>query len=56
MIATDGQTYQVDVTGEVSQGPHERGAAGLPLVLRVDEVFLDGFESGDTTGWTVTVG
>lgn len=56
VITTDGQTYQIDATGAVTQGPDERVAAGLPVILRVEEIFLDGFESGDTTSWTVTGG
>jgi len=36
-ISSDGPTYHIEASGEVSQGPDERTAAGLPWTLASDE-------------------
>jgi beta-lactamase superfamily II metal-dependent hydrolase len=36
-ITSDGPTYRIEASGEVSQGPDERAAAGLPRTFSSDE-------------------
>lgn len=58
VIKTDGAvSYSVKAPNPPDRAPDERADAMLPWQVLVDEaVFVDGFESGDTSAWSGAVG